>query len=346
MFNRGKLALALEAYRKDFHTKAAYRKNKTHWEDEQYKWIAVKHFQDNWDIDAADFSAMLRRSIELHDNLMDTDWVYAGDRIREMAELAPETVRQMFRDLYDESKSVVDRVNRFSNEAEKIRKTYRDEEWKSHYQNVTTISTYLWSEYPDKYYIYRYQVCKDVASFLESDFKVKKGAKAEVLLEFNAFYDEIASYLMNDPATIDLISSALTPQCYPDPEFRTLTIDVCYYIYKIYLKRPPEFFYWPSQEDYPFTITKEQWRKFIEEVEFPYHKGCMKMLKGLLELGGEASCKKLSSVYGANPTKYIGSAVNTGKRAKKYFNLPPCMDGDVERFFAIPYLGRKVVEDD
>jgi 5-methylcytosine-specific restriction protein B len=64
-----------------------------------------------------------------------------------------------------------------------------------------------------------------------------------------------------------------------------------------------------------------------------------------MELGGEASCKKLSTVYGGNPTRYIGSAVNIGKRAKKYFNLPACMDGDVERYFPIPFLGREVIED-
>ena len=30
----------------------------THWKDEKYKWIAVKHFQENWNVDADDFSAM------------------------------------------------------------------------------------------------------------------------------------------------------------------------------------------------------------------------------------------------------------------------------------------------
>ena len=33
-----------------------------HWKNEKYKWIAVKHFRDNWDIDAHDFAVMLQGS--------------------------------------------------------------------------------------------------------------------------------------------------------------------------------------------------------------------------------------------------------------------------------------------
>ena len=50
MINTQKLAIVLSAYRKDFHEKKTELKSRTHWEDEQYKWIAVKHFQDNWDM--------------------------------------------------------------------------------------------------------------------------------------------------------------------------------------------------------------------------------------------------------------------------------------------------------
>ena len=47
MINKEKLAHVLAAYRKGFHERKTELKNKTHWEDEQYKWIAVKHFQDH-----------------------------------------------------------------------------------------------------------------------------------------------------------------------------------------------------------------------------------------------------------------------------------------------------------
>ena len=37
---------------------------------EYYKWEAVKHFQDHWNIDAPDFAAMFREAIRLTYNLI------------------------------------------------------------------------------------------------------------------------------------------------------------------------------------------------------------------------------------------------------------------------------------
>ena len=345
MINTDKLNKVLASYRKDFHTPNPANKNQTGWEAEQYKWIAVKCFQDNWDIDASDFAEMFKKSTAKCENLLSSMNYFPRQMIIRFAETDAEAVRTMFKELFDESKSVVDRVNRFIQESERIRSTYGAGHWDSHYQNVNSVSTYLWLRYPDKYYIYKYSECKQVAAELESDFKVKKGAKAEALLDFLAFYNEIADYLAADTATTTMLKEAFTPACYEDPKYRTLTIDVGFYISRYYSVPEPEIKYWPSAEEYSLNITKDEWKKYIEEVEFPNHKGCMAMLKALMELGGETSCKKLSDVYGGHPSRYSGSATNIGRRAKKYFNLPPCMDGDVERYFAIPFLGRTINED-
>jgi len=355
MLNVDKLNQVLEAYRLDFHKKNPELKNKTHWECEQYKWVAVKHFQSNWNIDAENFSEMFKIATAKCENLLTSMSYFPRQMIIRFAENDADAVRAMFRSLYDESKSVVDRVNNFIQESERIRVTYGAQHWNSHYQNVNSVSTYLWLRYPDKYYIYKYGECKEAANVLESDFKVKKGAKADVLLDFMKFYDELASYLAIDEATTNMLRSALTSECYSDPQYRTLTIDVGFYISRYYsaegqavtplLDSENEVKYWPSAEEYELNITKEKWKKYIEEVELPDHKGCMGMLKALMELGGEASCKKLSVIYGGSYNKYIGYAMNIGRRAKKYFNLPACMDGDVERYFAIPFLGRTIKED-
>lgn len=39
-----------------------------YWEDEKYKWEAVKHFQDNWNIDAANFGEMFIEATRKHYN--------------------------------------------------------------------------------------------------------------------------------------------------------------------------------------------------------------------------------------------------------------------------------------
>lgn len=107
---------------------------------------------------------------------------------------------------------------------------------------------------------------------------------------------------------------------------------------QIALERINDF--WPSPIEYDPMLTKEDWKKYILEVELPSHPAPMQMLKALMKQNGQASCRVLSDVYGGSPSHYIGCSVNLGKRVKKYFNLPACMDNGKERFFAIPFIGK------
>ena len=98
--------------------------------------------------------------------------------------------------------------------------------------------------------------------------------------------------------------------------------------------------WWPSQTEYPLNLTKEDWKKYILNIEMPNHPVPVRMLKAMMELDGEASCKKLSDLYGGHPSVYAGCAMNIGRRVKKHFNLPACMDGNQERYFPFPFLGK------
>lgn len=98
--------------------------------------------------------------------------------------------------------------------------------------------------------------------------------------------------------------------------------------------------WWPSKAEFDPQLTKEKWIKYISEIELPNHPSPMKMLKGMMELGGEASCKLLSDTYGGHPSVYAGCAMNLGRRVKKFFNLPACMDGNQERYFPFPFVGK------
>ena len=98
--------------------------------------------------------------------------------------------------------------------------------------------------------------------------------------------------------------------------------------------------WWPPLSEYDPQLTKEDWKKYILEIEKPEHPKPMKMLKQMMELGGIASCKELSEKYGETPNFYVGCVMNLGRRVKKYFNLPPCMDGEQERYFPFPFQGK------
>ena len=221
MINTDKLEQILSEYGKEF---------SAIWKEEKYKWVAVKHFQDYWDIDAADFGAMFKEATSKTANLLAAYNFIPRQMLIHCCEEDPEAVREMFRTLYDETLPLVERVNAFKTGADDIKKKYNKLTWNNLYQNENAISTYLWLKYPDKYYIYKYSICKNVAEYLESDYSVKKGAKADGLPGFFRFYDDISDYLASDEQISGALKSQLDEECYPDPNYHTLTIDMGFYL--------------------------------------------------------------------------------------------------------------------
>lgn len=221
MFNQLRLKEALRQYKKDFVA--------THWNEEKYKWEAVKCFQDNWDIHAADFEDMLSQSLSKTSNLLASTNNFPAGMIIEFAHAAPEKVCAMYMDLFDESKDVFGRIESFKKQSNILLKKYKSTA-KQHYQHENAITTYLWLRYPDKYYVYKYSEARSVSNKLDSNYKFKKGSYTDNLKSFYDFYNEIRESLKRDSTLIDLFKSQLTDDCYPDSELRTLTFDVGFYI--------------------------------------------------------------------------------------------------------------------
>lgn len=99
--------------------------------------------------------------------------------------------------------------------------------------------------------------------------------------------------------------------------------------------------YWPSLDEFDPNISKDEWKKYILEMEMQ-HISVMKMLKALMEMGGEGSCKELADKYGGNPSAYVGCTVNLGRRAKKYFNIESIIDDERNRLYIIPFQGKTI----
>ncbi len=224
MFNQTRLADALTKYKEDFPSR---------WDDEKYKWEAVQNFQENWDIDASDFADMLSRALSKTENLL-TSWNnLPKGMIEGFASAAPEEVRAMFVALFDENKDVIERILWFKDQSDMLLKKYGNGAG-NHYQSENAISTYLWLRYPDKYYLYKFNEVKTAAEMLGYDHVFKKGAYADNLKYFYVFYDEICECIRDDAELIELVESNLDNSCYPDPEFKTLTMDVGFYISRFY----------------------------------------------------------------------------------------------------------------
>ena len=219
MIDRQSLDEVLTQYKENF---------PSHWEEEKYKWEAIKCFQDNWDINAQDFPAMLSKSLSKTENLLAANYDFSRKMIEFYAEQNPEEVRSMFMQLFDEKIDLIERINGFIARSDTLLETYGPE-GKQHYQKDGTITTYLWLRYPDKYWIYRYKQTRDFALRLQSDHVIKKGNTANNIRECNALYTEARDAIAQDSELVKMFRSALTEDCYPDPQLVTLTADIAFF---------------------------------------------------------------------------------------------------------------------
>ena len=212
---------------------------KKHWEDEKYKWQAVKWFQDNWNIDADDFSTMFKLAVKKADNLLSSFGSYPAGQIQDFARENPQKTKDLFEYLYDESKDLEERITHFKIESDEIlsehNKNHPESIWKTCYQNENSISTYLWLKYPDKYYIYKFGEVKNVENLISDSPVIKKGQGVKNLIAGKELYDQLCEIIKDNDEIIDQFEKALTEDCYKDPEYRTLTIDFCFQVSRYYL---------------------------------------------------------------------------------------------------------------
>jgi hypothetical protein len=218
--------IALQNYISQY--KASFDKHRLGTDNEIYKWKAVKCFQDNWNIDAPDFSAMLKSALAKTHNLLASYQFFPRKMLEVFADSNPEELRKLFRALFDESLEVAARVKAFEEGTAKLLKAYPD--LKNTYQTPNSISTYLWLRYPDKYYIYKDSIFKDNTQKL-CGIDLPTGKLDRMLFSFY-FYDIICEELTKDAELVSMSKNSLTDDCYPDNALKTLTIDIGYFISK------------------------------------------------------------------------------------------------------------------
>ncbi len=334
MFDKQRLHEILEEYKSNYFL--------SHFPDENFKWKAIKVFQDNWDIDAEDFPEMLNKALSRTYGLLTSQNNFPKGMIIIFANNDPEGVRAMFVSLFDESKDLYERIEKFKIDSAAMLKKYGKES-DNHYQGENAITTYLWLRYPDKYYIYKYGEVKRVSEELKSDYRIKKGAYADNIRNHLKFYDEIVAELREDNELINLVKSSITDDCYPDPELKTLTIDVGFYISRYvagHAKQAgnePTIDVWgPRKEDYDPGLSVEDWVDLLQNKDV-FRENDLKIVKRFKDFGGEATCKQLSIRYGESPGFYNIGSSKLGQRIAKETGCPLKEEGN---YWPVLYYGK------
>lgn len=339
MFDQFRLKDVLVQYKQNFVS--------TQWGNEKYKWEAVKWFQDNWDVNAQNFPEMLNRSLDKTFNLLASNNNFPKGMIVGFAKAAPEEVRAMFIALFDESKDVYERMNAFKLQSSILLEKYGNGA-AQHYQYENAISTYLWLRYPDKYYIYKFGEVKTVASELEADYRFKKGAYADNIRNFLRLYDEISLALKEDTELVNLFQSQLTDTCYPDPELKTLTIDVGFYISRFYSQKDSDI--QVEDEWFPATYTPgfsvDDWVKLLGDPEI-FTTGSLEIMKRMKDYGGQATCTQLAVKYGGSKNFYSAGSSALARRIADKTGCPVTEeDTENSKWWPILYVGRYALKEE
>jgi len=192
---------------------------KTQMQDEVYKWKLVDEFRGRPNTSAADFTQEIL-SIKFQ-NLI---YAMAPGVTSWIAKNRPEEFRTCFIDLFDESKPLDERLERFYSETLKI---YRELDGKhGHHQDERTMATYLTFHNPAKYTFYMSNFYKPLCELIgvkqAGRFK-KYGHYLELLNEF------IEKYIKTDSDLIELVQSYI-PEYYDGSNHLLLAQDILFTI--------------------------------------------------------------------------------------------------------------------
>ncbi len=125
-----------------------------------YLYSIIKHFHIHWDPLSSSLATCFDQSLksDVSRRIWRRESFDARSMMLKFIEIEPDYVRQMFRDLYDESKAVDARIDRFRFYCDELLQLIRQHEPNKsipgHDQDATMISFYLSGRYPDKYAIY------------------------------------------------------------------------------------------------------------------------------------------------------------------------------------------------
>jgi 5-methylcytosine-specific restriction protein B len=301
----------VESYYNDF--------TQRYWDEEEgFKWKAVKAFSEKWDIDSSDFSAMLKAALKEAKPLLMVPNYFSSGMIGEFADAEPETVRQMFRDLYDESAELAWRFDNFKKQSIKLLSIIGKAD-KNHYQDEHAISIYLWLRYPAKYYIYKFTETQNMAKLLKSQYKFVSGHYTEILSNWLPFYDEVTELLQHEDALLQKVKGYITDDSYADESLRTLTSDFAFYITHHYLKAQEKNAWWPS--NYTPAISESQWLSLLGDNNI-FDDSSRTLIKQFADIGGQATCTELAKKYGGEANAYNSASVSLAKKFRVQQTAP------------------------
>lgn len=327
---------------------AIYDYYKSHYgqieQKELYKWEAVLHFQNNWDIEAKDFPDMLEKALNKTSNLMSSGNYYPRRMIVWAARKEPEQVRELFRLLYDLSLDIKERIETFRMGIDNIVEKHKEGSILKSYQDHRAVMVYLNMRYPERYYLYKYKMFLEFARLIDYA-ELPKAGDIDLVFMFESMCDMILNRVMQDEELIQMYEQRKSK--YYDPEYHLLVQDIVYsalyYNNQEFLGEEEEIFVkdfnLQVKENNPIKlkgvnidyIQEAKVKKMLgeagEEFVFQYERnqvkkyklGQQKQVRRVAKLDGDGLGYDILSYDKDGKEKYIEVKTTTGKETESIF---------------------------
>lgn len=207
---------------------------------EYYKWEAVKHFQDHWDIEAPDFAAMFKEAVKESYNLINNKYVQPTNGILKLAEIpeVTETIRQMFRDLLVDDGGDIDKrqdkIYAFLDKADELINIHFKGSWK-YAQDMRTVIFYLSFIEPEKNYMFKATQAKEFMYCIEFGKDFGSGESFS-LRKYYEMCDELVNAIKETPELIELHQNRMSDTMWANDDNHILAYDIIYsgIVYNLY----------------------------------------------------------------------------------------------------------------
>lgn len=204
---------------------------------ESYKWVAFKHFQENYAKDFDTINDWIRNIFGKADNLLTSFRYLPFDVLLDFSNPngKPHELKTLFNDLWrKDTPPTKERVCNFIEGAKSIMQTMAKEgysDWKERknlntYQDAHAVSVYLSMFYPNNFYIYKYSIFKDFAQIV--DFPINSSDAIDRLFEYQTLCNLVKEELKKDADFIEFYKRWLRDHNYEDSNLNLLTQDFIY----------------------------------------------------------------------------------------------------------------------
>ena len=198
--------------------------------EEGYKFIAVDHFQRNFDIEAINLAGMLDASI-LNNNLVTGSQYWPRKMLLLYAESFPEETISALKWLFDESKNIYDRITKTKEAFDRLNDDRSKQLGESinSYIGLRFLSLLLSYRFPNTCNALKPAEWKVFSRFINPDFGIPQHTPpGEQYRAYEKYIEEVRLYI-KDRKDMQAIKKELTKELmFKDDNFRWMTQDVIY----------------------------------------------------------------------------------------------------------------------